>query len=87
MASVLKQVAHAPLLELGSSVVAWVRILVLDIEVEEVVEPTLSLSRTGFYGSTPRFHGLSICFQNRTTCLFVEVPYKAVGFASGDIVM
>ena len=55
MAGVLKQAAHAPLLELGSSVVAWVRILVLDIEDEEAVEPSLALSRTGFYGSTPLF--------------------------------
>ena len=47
MAGVLKQATHAPLLELGSSVVAWVRILVLDIEAEEAVEPSLALSRTG----------------------------------------
>ena len=87
MAGVLKQAAHAPFLELGSSLVSWVHILVLDNEAEESDEPSLALSRTGFYGSTPRFRGLSICFQNRTTCLFVEVPYKAVGFASGDIVM
>ena len=88
MAGVLKQAAHAPLLELGSSVVAWVRILVLDIEVEEAVEPTLALSRIGSYGSTLQFHGLSTCFQNRTTYLFVvAVPYKAVGSASGGIVM
>ena len=87
MAGVLKQAAHAPLLELGSSVVAWVRILVLDIEVEEAIEPTLALSRTVFGDSTPRFRDWSICFQNRTTCLFVAVPYKAVGSASGDIVM
>ena len=87
MAGVLKQAAHAPLLELGSSVVAWVRILVLDIEAEEAVELTLVLSRTGSYGSTPLFHGLSTCFQNRTTYLFMGVPYKVVGSASGDIVM
>ena len=87
MASVLKQVTHAPLLELGSSVVAWVRIPVLDIEAEEAVEPSPALSRTGFYGSTPRFHGLSTCFQSHTTYLFVAVPYKAMGSASGDIVM
>ena len=87
MAGVLKQAAHAPLLELGSSVVAWVRIPVLDIEAEEAVEPSPALSKTGFYGSTPLFHDLSTCFQSRTTYLFMAVPYKAVGSASGDIVM
>ena len=87
MAGVLKQAAHAPLLELGSSVVAWVRILVLDIEAEEAVEPTLALSRIRFDDSTPLFHGLSTCFQSHTTCQFVAVPYKVVGSASGDIVM
>ena len=87
MAGVLKQAAHAPLLELGSSVVTWVRILVLDIGAEEAVEPSLALSRIGFYGSTPLFHGLSTCFQSHTTDLFVAVPYKAVGSALGDIVM
>ena len=63
------------------------RILVLDIEAEEAVEPTLALSRIGSYGSTLKFHGLSTCFQSRTTYLFMAVPYKAVGSASGDIVM
>ena len=47
MAGVLKQAAHAPFLELGSSVVSSAHILVLDIEVEEAVEPSLALSRTG----------------------------------------
>ena len=60
---------------------------VLDIEVEEVVEPSLALSSTGFYDSTPLFHDSSTCFQNHTTYLFVEVPYKVVDSASGDIVM
>ena len=87
MAGVLKQAAHAPFLELGSSFFSWVHILVLDIEAEEAVELTLVLSRTGSDDSTPRFRDWSICFQNRTTCLFVAVPYKAVGSASGDIVM
>ena len=63
------------------------RILVLDVEVEEAVEPSLALSSTGFYDSTLLFHGWSICFQNHTTCLFVAVPYMVVGSASGDIVM
>ena len=65
-----------------------VRILALDVEVEEAVEPYLALSSTGFYGSTLLFHGWSICFQNHTTCQFVEVlPYMVAGSASGDIVM
>ena len=81
MAGVLKQTAHAPFLELGSSLVSWVHILVLDIEAEEAVEPSLALSRTGFYGSTPLFRDLSTCFQSHTTYLFVAVPYKAVGSA------
>ena len=68
-------------------VVSWVRILALDGEAEETVEPYLALSSTGFYGSTLLFHGSSICFQNHTTCLFVAVPYMVVGSASGDIVM
>ena len=63
------------------------RIPVLDGEAEEAVEPSLALSSTGFYGSTPLFHGWSICFQNHTTCQFVEVPYMVAGSASGDIVM
>ena len=87
MAGVLKQAAHAPFLELGSSLVSWVHILVLDIEAEEVVEPSRAPSRIGFYGSTPLFHGLSTCFQSHTTYLFLAAPYKAVGSASGDIVM
>ena len=68
-------------------VVSWERILVLDGEVEEAVEPSLALSSTRFYGSTLLSHGLSTCFQSHTTYLFVEVPYKVVGSASGDIVM
>ena len=87
MAGVLKQAAHTPFLELGSSFVSWVHILVLDIEAEEAVEPSLALSSIGFYGSTPLSHGLSIYFQSHTTYLFVAVPYKAVGSTSGDIVM
>ena len=63
------------------------RILILDVEVEEAVEPSLALSRTGFDDSTQLFHGLSICSQSHTTYLFVAVPYKAVGSALGDIVM
>ena len=63
------------------------RILVLDVEVEEAVEPSLALSSTGFYDSTLLFHGWSICFQNHTTCQFVEVPYMVAGSTSGDIVM
>ena len=87
MAGVLKQAALAPFLELGSSIVSWARILALDIEAEEAVEPSLALSRTGFYDNTPLFHGLSTCFQSHTTYLFVAAPYKVVGSASGDIVM
>ena len=68
-------------------VVSWERILVLDGEVEEDVKPSLALSDTGSYDSIPQSHGLSTCFQNRTTCLFMAVPYKAVGSALGDIVM
>ena len=56
MAGVLRQAAHAPCLELDSSVVSWVHTPVLDIEVEEVVEPTLALSRTVFGDSTPLSH-------------------------------
>ena len=87
MAGVLKQAAHAPFLELGSSVVAWVRILALDIEAEEAVEPSPAPSRTGFYDSTPLSHGWSICFQNHTTYQFVAAPYMVVGSVLGDIVM
>ena len=68
-------------------VVSWVCILVLASEVEEAVEPSLALSSTGFYDSTLLSHGWSTCFQNHTTYQFVEVPYKVVDSASGDIVM
>ena len=87
MADVLRQVAHAPVLELGSFVVSLVHIPALDIEVEAAVEPTLALSRIGFDDSTPQFRDWSICSQNRTTYLFVVVPDKVVGFAWGDTVM
>ena len=83
MAGVLKQAVHAPLLELGSSVVAWVHIPVLDIEPEEAVEPTLALSRIGSDDSTPRFHGLSTCFQNHTTYQFVGGALYGCGFCLG----
>ena len=86
MADVLRQAAHVPFLGEGSLVVSWVRILVLEGEVEEVVEPSLSLSSTGFYGSTPLSHGLSTCFQSHTIYPFV-VPCKVVGSALGDIAM
>ena len=59
------------------------RILVLDVEVEEAVEPYLALSSTGFYGSTLLFHGWSICFQNHTTCLFVGGALYGCGFCLG----
>ena len=88
VADVLRQVAHVPLLGWGSLVVSSVEhILALEGETEEAVEPSPALSSTGSYGSTLLFHGWSICFQNHTTCQFVEVPYMAVGSASGDIVM
>ena len=67
-------------------VVSWERILFLDGEVEEAVEPSLALSSTGFYGSTPLSHGLSTCFQSHTIYPFVA-PCKVVGFAWEDIGM
>ena len=46
------------------------RTLVLDIEVEKAVEPTLALSRTGFYGSTQLFRDLSTPLSVRGGALY-----------------